>query len=781
MASFKANSNQFQHDEGLHFNMMPVNHSHQNYAHIPVQPDMRNAVYEDSAFLPRNLPLRTTLKSQKSSNDMQSLASYPDQYDANDNISEPLVVSSDPRKRHYRFSRFIPRTLLNIFGPIFILAFYLFIVEFYLNKPSVNGVMPNRPIDSQIVFYAWWLINIFILDWAKSGIAGYEAAALMNPSIAPKNARQLMWHTDRAWGSLTGWAKAVITTSRYLFHKATQRKPSEWTGPSALWFHLALSSMLLYIAIPLSGLSLEQESALRNGSRRVEITGVNQTTFDLRSANALAEQIGGSWRRGWTTTPDGASILYAPDGTPEVSDTYFEDSIQGVYQALLKNTSNPVNETITIFSGPQASERAYGRAWGFLATISCTPVHPYTGLKLLNMTSIDQWSYRTITGGKILSNMTRTDGMTALTTGSSQTLGVNYKYVLATNDDIQAVRRDYSDLIVSLPGANKPPYSRVAEVVIWQAYDTRQENFKPGYFPDQTFNDLATHPMVVNATASDNLTYAGFAVSCSTVSEVGHAALSATTNTFSDFVVQPSTPDRGLRVPGLIPQYPGVTTMTSLAFAAMGNIIIGYLHNSTCATSFSTLCSPWSGANAATRGVPILSETIKNFQLPTISPERMTLAMYKLLGQVAITVMGTGPGNWTCCDPGADASPDLGILGLEPANDLVPGIVPYQAVLVFLSLWVAVTVLPQLYPPFFRRRWSEILDGFAMFRLGAEWRDAIHELDGIDLVSPDTARVLDQVPGMIGDMNPSGKGVVGFVGLSRRKLSTSQNKSYTYN
>ncbi|CAI6081259.1 unnamed protein product [Clonostachys chloroleuca] len=640
-------------------------------------------------------------------NDVQSFISYPDQYDANDHISEPLVVSSDPRKGHYRFSPYIPRTLLNIFGPIFILIFYLFIVEFYLNKPSVNGVMPKRPIDSQIVFYAWWLINIFILDWAKSGIAGFEAAALMNPSIAPKNARQLMWHTDRAWGSLTGWAKVVITTNRYLFHKATKRKPSEWTGPSALWFHLALSSLLLYIAIPLSGLSLEQESALRNGSRRVEITQVNQTTFDLRSANALAEQIAGSWRRGWTTTPDGASIVYAPDGTSEVSDTYFEDSIQ------------------------------------------------------------DQWSYRSVTGGKFLSNTSRTDGLVALATGSSQTLGVNFKYVVATNDDIEWIRRDYSDLIANSSGTNKSPYSRVAEVVIWQAYDTSQGNFKPGNFPDQTFKDLATHPMVVNATASDNLTYAGFAVSCSTLSEVGHAALSATTNTFSDFVSQPSTPDRGIRLPGLIVAYPSIN--------------MGYLQNSSCDENFSTVCSPWAGANAATRGVSILSETTKNFQLPTISPERMTLAMYKLLGQVAITVMGTGPGNWTCCGSLADTSLDLGIFGPELANDLVPGIVPYKAVLVFLSLWVAVTVLPQLYPPFFRQRWSEILDGFAMFRLGAERRDAVHELDGIDLVSPDNARVLNHVPGMIGDMNPSGEGAVGFVGLSRRKLSTSQNKAYTYN
>ncbi|VUC37734.1 unnamed protein product [Clonostachys rosea] len=692
MARFKASSNEFQHDKRLHFDMMPINHSHQNYTHVSAQSDMRNAAYEDAGFLPRNLLLRTTLKTQKSY-DVQSIVSYPDQQDANDNMSEPLVAKSDPR--NYRFSRYIPRTLLNIFSPILILVFYLFIVIFFLNKPSVNGVMPKRPIDSQIVFYAWWLINIFILDWAKSGIAGYEAAALMNSSTAPKNARQLMWHTDRAWGSITGWIKAVITTTRYLFHKNTQGKPAEWTGPSALWFHLALSSILLYIAIPLSGLSLEQDSALRNASKRVEITGVNQTTFDLRSANSLAEQIAGSWRQGWATTPPGASILYAPMG-------------------LLKS----------------------------------------------------------FIGGKFHSNSTIPNGTVALATGSSETLGVNYKYVLTTNDDIHAVRMDYSNLIANFPGDNKPPYSRTMEIVIWQAYDgsTGPGGFKKPSFPDQAFNDLVTHPMVVNSTASDNLTYAGFACQKS-------AMLPSQPRT-TPF---PSTPVNGLRLPGLVPQHPGVTTMTSIAFAAMASINMGFSHKSSCDEVLSTVCNPWAAANAATRGVPVLSETTRNFQLPTISPERMTLAMYKLLGQVAVTVMGSGPGNWTCCDSGNGTSPDLGIFGLELDNDLVPGIVPYQAVLVFLSLWVAVIVLPQLYCPFFRRRWSEILDGFAMFRLGAKWRDAVHELDGIDLASPDSARVLDHVPGMIGDMNPSGKGVFGFVGLSRRKLSTSQNKAYTYN
>jgi hypothetical protein len=66
MARSKAHSEEFRHDEGLHFKMMPINHLHRNYAHIPVQSDMKNTAYEDITLLPGNLPLRTTPKSQKS-------------------------------------------------------------------------------------------------------------------------------------------------------------------------------------------------------------------------------------------------------------------------------------------------------------------------------------------------------------------------------------------------------------------------------------------------------------------------------------------------------------------------------------------------------------------------------------------------------------------------------------------------------------------------------------------------------------------------------------------
>ncbi|KAG6356848.1 hypothetical protein INS49_014722 [Diaporthe citri] len=96
---------------------------------------------------------------------------------------------------------------------------------------------------------------------------------------------------------------------------------------------------------------------------------------------------------------------------------------------------------------------------------------------------------------------------------------------------------------------------------------------------------------------------------------------------------------------------------------------------------------------------------------------------------------------------------------LRPVNitspDIVPGVLPYQLAMALLALWTLLTVLPQLLFPgsVFGRRWASVLDGFAMFRCGVEWRGAAHELRGRGLASQD-ASSLCQVPGMVGDLEP---------------------------
>lgn len=97
------------------------------------------------------------------------------------------------RPRHaYTFERYVARSTLNTLGPALVIAFYLLIVAAYLLRYGRNDVLPTYPIDAQSVFFAWLILSIFVFDWAKSGLAGFEASALMNPKLAPSNAMQLM-------------------------------------------------------------------------------------------------------------------------------------------------------------------------------------------------------------------------------------------------------------------------------------------------------------------------------------------------------------------------------------------------------------------------------------------------------------------------------------------------------------------------------------------------------------------------------------------------------------
>lgn len=136
-------------------------------------------------------------------------------------------------------------------------------------------------------------------------------------------------------------------------------------------------------------------------------------------------------------------------------------------------------------------------------------------------------------------------------------------------------------------------------------------------------------------------------------------------------------------------------------------------------------------------------------QVPTITPERLTLAMYKLFGEAAAGMMAIGPGNWTG-----------ELKGLDPASDVVPYLIPGKLVLVLLCLWTALTVIPQLYV-FRERRWSSRLTAAEMFRFGSEIQDSARHLRSRDLQEND---VLRKIPGMVGDVAPGAE--KGFVGLS---------------
>jgi hypothetical protein len=638
---------------------------------------------------------------------------------------------------------------------------YLFIVLVYLLRLGVNGIIPVYPIDAKGVFFAWLILSIFILDWAKSALAGFEASALMKRTFAPSSAKQLMWHADRGWGSVSGWWKAMVAVYTYLRHKL-DRKDSvpEWEGPSYLWWYLSFSSFLLYVAIPLAGLSMDTNDALKLTNRNITILGSSQVTFDIRSSNAVAELTSSRWRQGNPTSPQGDTIFYAPEGTKDVSSTYYDDHIQAISHDLEIDSSIPAS-SILFFSGPEVSERAHGRAWGLLTNLSCSVANPYTGLELIKVKSINDWRSPFGSSDEYGTNYTTAlqglqyTGLTPLLFYVDQSFGISYQYVMASDREVEGG----SDYVNS----STLPLAGSLELVMWQSYQGH-------YTPDAVFTNLSSHPSVVSSVSPiDNATYLGYGIRCASVSDVGFADLDAATRTYSKFTSAPALQAFSSDIGDIrLNQYPGILAIESLVFAAFTTATLEYEGPPVCMPGASVTCSPWYGANVATNGVPIFvtsppSSRAGDLQYPTISPERMNLAIYKLFGEAAIAMMASGPGNWTGS-----------LQGTESSNDLIPGKVPWQVVLTLLSVWTIVTVLPNCWT-LAEKRWAATLDGFEMFRLGAEWREVVWKFEGSE---PRENKILAEVPGMIGDMEPAEER--GFIGLSRSTASV-EDRSYSNN
>lgn len=669
------------------------------------------------------------------------------------NISNPPGVSRAssqvhlilPKPARYVMNRYLRRWFANTFGPPLLTLTYSLIVRYYLCVPPVNGVIDPPLISAGFVFYAWLIFSIFALDWAKSALAGFEAWALMDPRFAPPTALHLMWHTDRAWGSVSGWRDAIVPLCmgvRHRFSKQPTRRVAR--GPAGLWWFLAFSSFLFYAAIPLSSLTMEMEPAFKRSTRTISILGANETTFDTGLSNLIAEQANNHWRTGNPTTPYGETVLYGPIGVGNGSDKYYWDTINDACLEDVKSPSNPAHQ-VTFFSGPKVPERAHGSAWGLLTNLSCSIISPTDqSFRLLKVYDIDNWTAPGLTSSGYGTEFFKEyAGFTPSLFDEGTSFGVSYAYLIAS--DLAVGSRDYVN-------AAAFPTNGSLEIVLWQSY-------KPPSVADETFQKLLYHPAVIPSMwKNKSREYQGFGISCMVDSRTGTADLHAERRSYSNFSAKVSSP-LNISLAGFnsFNSYPGIVALQNIVFAGFTNAVLNVMAPLTCENSnvlSSVTCNPWYGANIATGGVPEFahgSDKEPQIQLQTISPARFKLAIQKLFGEATIAMMAQGEVNW-----------EGNLHGIDPTTALVPGKVPWSIVLTLLVLWSAVTSIPSLWV-FGRKRWADTLSGFDMFRFGAEWKEAVWQFEENEF---EKCPILLEVPGMIGDMDANVMDT-GFIGLSK--------------
>jgi hypothetical protein len=566
------------------------------------------------------------------------------------------------------------RALLSVLGPIVLVLLYVLIITGYLIRPAVNDIKTGWG-KSRLVFYGWFVIGVFALDWAKDGIAGAEAAALMRRTLAPRNTRQLMWHTDQSWSGLSGWLKALKVSIRRLMEKRWSRGYTVINmRPGKLWVLLTFHTLLIYVALPLSGLSMDLGDGFTI-SGDVQITGPSKESFNA-ILPLIFEDINHSlWASGQTTQYlDTDTIVFAPAGTKNVSTTYWEDSARAIGNQSL---------SIRAFFGPATDSRAHGSTWGIEAAVSCAISDPYKDLDLINVTNYNTFNLFPPYANR---NLFHT---------------IPKQYLNGNDGDGDYIRYQSSfrllEILSGVSGYNLSVTNaspQIWEVVFWQSsWDA--EGFESIQDPD--WDALKRAPLVRSSLAKDPTTnktveVLGFAVQCSVVPITGTADLDAQLRTYSNFQPVEATKFKT--------NYASSYTQTNEQIYVASHIAFGNSEDA------------WLDVNYATRsGITNFTKpgdsSVEVQFYPRVTPERLMLSMYKLLGQSAITAMDKRQGlPWTG-----------ELKGLRAIKIIRDGVIPWQFVLSLLCIWAFSSVIATILALPIARR-AATLDGYEMFKLG---------------------------------------------------------------
>ena len=648
----------------------------------------------------------------------------------------------------YRLRRYKWRTFLNILGPSLVLGFYGFVCFHFLANPPVNKIAPLTRVDSRWTFYSWTVLSVFILDWARSALANLEATALMRAKVAPQSGMELMWHADNNWNNFLWWLRALRYNVHYGLNCMLRKKSNQISRPGGLWWALSSVTLLLFVAIPLSGLTMELTEAYVYNTKKVLIVGPTSDNFNFLMFMDLPNQIRASWRSGRPTTPSDSSILYAIKDSLDVSTTYYHDQVS--------HSQRERNPMIQIFAGPAVHETVVGSAWGLSANISCRTT-PKGDLKLIDVHGFNQYTLR-VNGEKM-------EKIGWVNETSSHSKGNLYSLVVAadgtwygdspycdiTNHDVMTLDNDTRPLTDVTTG--------VLEAYLWQGID------RDSGYHDRTMDQLLHHasefisvggiPRVVGGKKSI-VPVAGFGVHCEVTSAVGTADVNPAHRTFSSF-------QRGSSRPSGTDQmaYPiQVQALRAIADYDSKN----YRLNPRDSSSDST----WVAAHFAIGMLPDWDNTITDPALKyldtsmifsALTPANFTTAMYKLLGESIISLMGQGNHNATYGE----------LYGLTAVKYLKPGIIPWRVVLIMLSIWTFVIVSASVWMAF-NRRWASSLSAFEFFKFGAQHTA---DVNGFSSTRFEECERLRNIPGIVGTLSgeiPGGR--EGFIRMSDKAAMT---------
>jgi hypothetical protein len=622
------------------------------------------------------------------------------------------------------------------------------------------------------------------------GLEGVEAGMLMEPGWSVGTGMKLMMHAEKTWSGPGGWMK-IAKGIWYMNRGRGQLKL-----PPALWVILGLPSMFVFTAYPVSGLCLEMTQGFLHGNNvggGPMVKGFTYVNFNERSVSDAMNGAAITWANALDARVMGHGAVYTPKGYDRSRDAFLNKL----------PTVLPKEDGITrMFLSAQADNPIEGNTWGLLVQYNCSIVDSLKDLRVLSTRNTSAYilgsnggtKYTTNNGSMQIMVRNQTDSKWAYNMNGVMEIGYELWPNMTTwqrgmaedpnftfTKEMACYFNEAENVTGDYPGIEQ---ERIFEVLLWQSLlntqigdlsSRPQINFSLSHNITDAYGayDLNKFPLDdLPRSNGTNLTktqppqlMSAIGVQCKASSNVGTADIDGVTSTYSNFM-RTDTPILnqtrrcaqrfGAEVPSwLIPDFGG-EWLASLfsSTAAPPPFYLTYSDDPTNIDSASGL----------------------NIQLNYLQAEQLRQSMLRAYAAYAVQLMYNGGQGFTTREGSQISFQNPNVTEFVLGTVITRGVVPAELPIVLFVAWALVgSVLGIMYG--FRRRWSAILDGYTMFRLGADLPVDVKRrfADHSNTLEVENCHGLNKVPGLVGDTKP--EMCLGRIGLVQSSVA-SKGKMY---
>lgn len=651
--------------------------------------------------------------------------------------------------------RFYVRAIVGILGPLAVCAYFIAIWRLYLVPAQEDGPITFGLRGAKWIFYSWFVAGVLGLGLSLYGLTGIEAAMLMESTWNVGNATRLMLHADSTWSGPGGWLK----TLKWALLPGKGRR-----SPPCLWYMLALPSILIFIAWPLSGLTMETTQ----GYRRPDVTspaslaGFSYDTFNERGSGEAFLSAEVVWRSRAEARIPGVGIVYTPEGFDR-SQTAFLNKLPVVL---------PRNEGVPpLFLVPQAETPVEGNHWGLLLHYNCIIIDQAQDFQLLSEFNRSQSRYSRLKAfdGQRANAYHETKGTTGLTV-INNTEGSGYDNLdavaeyaakfwpskeLASKDPGQLSDHCYfknnETLTGDYPGIHE---EQIFEMALWQALQNQtyfnssvRYNFSIDHNITDYYDEYNVKGFRRRRVMDSSLSMTAIGVQCRASSSVGRADINGIKSSYSNFqrtdTRLPTDSERG-----------AYRFDASSAAEIFGKSSMDIPWTVALFQSASAL-SPVYGNAKPTLETGERVDVDWLLQPGYLQAEELRQSMLSAYASYAVQLMYNGGQPFTTSNGSTLSFIDPNVTSFQTDSVIKPGVVPAVVPLGLFCVWALVSsALGLIYG--FRRRWTETLDGHTLFRMGAELSEHARRelLKTSNIGKKDDDKALSDIPGLVGDTKP---------------------------